>query len=111
LGQSGFLIRADKTFVIIDAYLSSTADRKAGNGSLEWKRRYPAPVSPEKLDFINIIICSHDHKDHLDLPTLQVLSGINPDTLFIAPAPTKQKILSLGVSLPNAILQRATAVG
>lgn len=108
MGQSGFIIQAGNTRLLIDAYLSNTADREAKNGEPGWKRRYPAPLPAEKLGFIDVVLCSHDHRDHIDSPTIETLARLNPGTLFISPAPTARKMISLGVSPECYIAARAS---
>ena len=65
-----------------------------------------APLPPEKLGFIDVVLCSHDHRDHIDSPTIETLARLNPGTLFISPAPTARKMISLGVS-PECYIARA----
>ena len=63
LGQLCYLIEADGMRIVTDPYLSNSCDRE-GN-----VRKYAPPVTLNEL-MPDIIIISHEHKDHLDPETL-----------------------------------------
>ncbi|OAQ20676.1 MBL fold metallo-hydrolase [Thermosulfurimonas dismutans] len=39
------------------------------------RRRIPAPILPEELPPVDLVLVSHAHRDHLDLPSLKRLPG------------------------------------
>ncbi|MCZ4119064.1 MBL fold metallo-hydrolase [Streptomyces sp. H39-S7] len=47
------------------------------------KRVHPVPVPLKTLGTVDVVVISHDHYDHLDMPTIQALVGT--DTVFAVP--------------------------
>ena len=97
LGQEGFLFKYQDTYVLIDPYLSDYVDQNCSTELVKWVRRYPAPVAPEEFDFVDYILCTHEHYDHADPDTLSKLVKINSKAKFIAPEPIRQTLLSYGI--------------
>lgn len=81
LGQVGFLIRYRNTTILIDGYLTDYVDRHASE-KIPWKRRYAPPISPEALDFIDAVLCTHDHSDHTDPDTIRAILSVNDKARF-----------------------------
>ena len=64
---------------------------------VQWVRRYPAPIAPEEFDFVDYILCTHEHYDHADPDTLSKLAKTNAKAKFIAPEPIRETLLSYGI--------------
>lgn len=68
LGQAGVKVTlADGTVILIDPYLSDTLRETKGE---RFTRQVPPPELPEGIT-PQIIAITHDHGDHLDMPTLE----------------------------------------
>lgn len=65
IGQSGYILKTQKSEIIIDPYLSDSVNRLAGR-----PRMRPVPIEPKDVS-CNAIICTHHHLDHLDLDAIQ----------------------------------------
>ena len=76
IGQAGFVLRAARTALVVDAFLSDRSDRLA-----------PAPVVAEELGFADAFLATHEHRDHLDLPTWPRFAAAAPRARFVVPAP------------------------
>lgn len=87
LGQSGYVIRTEKTQLIIDPYLSDSVNRVAGR-----PRTLPIPIEPKKIH-CDAVICTHNHLDHLDPDTV---SQIKKKQLFITTNEGKIELNRLG---------------
>lgn len=88
LGQNGFVYKAQNVIIYIDPYLSESSQRQT-----------LPPLKAEQVSNADIVLCSHDHGDHLDPKTIQIVAQKSPKSLFIVPRSALQRILSLGI--PN----------
>ena len=87
LGQSGYVLRTEKTQIILDPYLSDSVNRVAGR-----PRTLPIPMLPEDI-CCDAVICTHDHLDHLDPDTAM---AIPKGQLFITTSEGAQHLNRLG---------------
>jgi L-ascorbate 6-phosphate lactonase len=71
LGQAGFLIKTRKgKIILIDPYLSDYVNRVLQKENGQAFRRMTSPLfDPEKIR-ADILLCSHEHPDHLDIDAL-----------------------------------------
>ncbi len=72
-GHSAFLLEMDGKKILIDPMLGQTPAPHPLVGTKRYSRELPIEI--EKLPFIDIIILSHDHYDHLDYGSIQKLKG------------------------------------
>lgn len=89
IGQNGYLLRDGATEICIDPYLSNAVDRLAGRG-----RMAEAPFPPEKLKS-DVVVCTHDHVDHVDIDAIPLMK--KEKMLFLAPADARQTLADCGV--------------
>ena len=62
-------------------------------------RRYVEPgIAITDLPPVDFVIISHNHYDHLDIPTLTALSAQDPDTMFYVPLGNGDLLRKNGVS-------------
>ena len=95
LGQSGYLVKTDRTAVIIDPYLSDSVNRVAGR-----PRLLPIPLDPAEIS-CDAVVCTHDHLDHLDPDTVEKIPA---GQFFITTVGGREKLASLGQT--NAVSLR-----
>ncbi|MGH6899784.1 MAG: MBL fold metallo-hydrolase [Geminicoccaceae bacterium] len=70
LGHASFLIRLDGRTILTDPFLSEHASPLPPFGP---ERFAPPGLVPGQLPPIDILLLSHNHYDHLDLPTIEAL--------------------------------------
>ncbi|MBQ4324784.1 MAG: MBL fold metallo-hydrolase [Clostridia bacterium] len=87
LGQSGYLLKTERTELLIDPYLSDSVNRVAGR-----PRALPIPLLPEKI-ISDAIVCTHNHLDHLDPDTL---SRVRDSQRIITTSEGKAALSALG---------------
>ncbi|MFC3880509.1 MBL fold metallo-hydrolase [Algoriphagus namhaensis] len=85
LGQSGFLIQWRGVHLLLDPYLSGSLTKKYAQTDKPHVRMSELVISPEKLDFIDLVTSSHNHTDHLDAETLKPILKANPKIRFVIP--------------------------
>jgi N-acyl-phosphatidylethanolamine-hydrolysing phospholipase D len=67
LGHATFFIKMGQTHILTDPFFSDTAG-KFGFGA---KRYSSLPINIEDLPQLDVILCSHNHYDHLDIKSLK----------------------------------------
>jgi L-ascorbate metabolism protein UlaG (beta-lactamase superfamily) len=86
LGQSGFVLRFASATVLIDAFLSPHRDRLI-----------PAPFAPREAKGFDIVACTHEHVDHLDLEALPGIAEASPQARFVIPEPCAEMVIAAGI--------------
>ena len=89
IGQSGYILNDKKTEICIDPYLSDVVNRLQNR-----PRMVDAPFSPEDLKS-DVVICTHDHIDHVDIDAIPRMKKDN--MLFLAPSDAKATLFECGV--------------
>jgi N-acyl-phosphatidylethanolamine-hydrolysing phospholipase D len=71
LGHATIFLRIGETRILTDPHFSERASPLSWIGP---KRLHPVPVAVAELGRIDYIVISHNHYDHLDLPTLRQIA-------------------------------------
>lgn len=87
MGQCGFIIKTHWVTIGIDLVLSQLY---AKDGSP--RRQYPPPFGPEDGLLLEYLLVSHNHSDHLDIPTVTGLLNTNSGLKVLIPAAVKNEI-------------------
>lgn len=77
LGQHSFVVKGGGKTISFDPYLT---DYPGG-----MPRRFPPLIQPGDLKGIDLVLCSHEHVDHVDPWTLGPMARNNPGARFVAP--------------------------
>ncbi|MER5740680.1 MBL fold metallo-hydrolase [Streptomyces sp. NPDC002262] len=80
LGHSSVLAEVDGVRILFDPVWGERCSPFSFAGP---KRLHPAPAPLAALGPVDVVVISHDHYDHLDLPTIKALAST--DTLFAVP--------------------------
>jgi L-ascorbate metabolism protein UlaG (beta-lactamase superfamily) len=81
LGHATTLLEIDGHYVLTDPVWG---ERVSPSPTLGPARLHPVPISVQQLPRLDAIVISHDHYDHLDLPTVRAL--VNSQTApFLVP--------------------------
>lgn len=85
LGHATLLIELDGLTVLTDPLL---------RGRIAHLRRLAPPVSAEMLEGVDLVLVSHAHHDHLDVPSLKLVPGSPP---VLCPASASRAIRRAGL--------------
>jgi L-ascorbate 6-phosphate lactonase len=85
-GQSGFRLAAGESRVLVDPFLTDRPDR-----------RYRPPAAAADFADITLVLCTHEHGDHLDLPFLREFCAVNSTATIVVPAPVVDLAVGSGV--------------
>jgi L-ascorbate 6-phosphate lactonase len=98
LSQAGFVLKSPSgKIVYIDPYLSDVVERMFG-----FKRMMVCPISAEEV-VADLIVCTHEHLDHMDIDALPVVSN-NPRVRFAGPIECVKEFKKMGIAQERCIL-------
>jgi L-ascorbate 6-phosphate lactonase len=86
LGQAGFAVRAGGLVMLVDPFLAPMAERVSR----------PA-FDPAVAVGVDVVTCSHEHYDHLDLASLPTIAAASPAARFVVPRPLVDAIAAAGI--------------
>ena len=94
VGHATLLVQMDHLTFLTDPIWSETASPVSFAGP---SRHVPPGVAIEDLPPIDFVVISHNHYDHLDLPTLVALADRGADTVFYVPLENAALLQSEGI--------------
>ncbi len=92
LGQQSWVLKTPRYTCYIDPYLTPRV-----------KRNTPHFFTPAELTNADFILCTHDHSDHLDRPSIGGMMAASPQAKLILPAKAAATIAQDGVPLQRVI--------
>ncbi len=98
LGQEGYAIKSSDLIIYIDPYLSTYAERITLGKPNEHVRMMRSPMRPEEVTNADIVICTHDHADHIDPEGIPIISRSSEKAKFIVPECARQTMLDFHIS-------------
>ena len=98
IGGAGFVISHGNWKIGIDLYLSDSCMKEDGR----FKRLTPSPVAAEDLN-LKYLLASHEHGDHLDAASVNVIINMDSATRLICPSGTASAARRLGVPYEKII--------
>jgi len=98
LSQAGFVFKSPSgKIVYIDPYFSDVVERMFG-----FKRMMACPISVEEVN-ADLIICTHEHLDHMDIDALPVVAK-NSRARFAGPIECVKEFKKMGIPAERCAL-------
>jgi L-ascorbate 6-phosphate lactonase len=86
LGQHSFVLKLAGKVIYIDPYLSPDTSRQT-----------PPLLTPEEIAHADLVLCTHDHGDHIDPFAVRGIAAASPSARFVAPRPHRARMRECGV--------------
>lgn len=87
IGQGSLVLKMGGKVIWLDPYLDPELDRP-----VERRRMMPPPCAPEEATNADVILLTHDHRDHIDPASLPQVAAASPEARIIAPAPLRYRV-------------------
>ena len=84
-GQASFAARGGGTTILLDPFLSPYDGRL-----------HDPPLAPDECVGIDVVFCSHEHVDHLDVPSIDAIATASPGAVFVVPSPIVDMVTEAG---------------
>ncbi len=91
-GQASFAARGGGATVLFDPFLSPYDGRL-----------HPSPLAPEEAVGVDVVFCSHEHVDHLDVPSIGAIANASPGAVFVVPSPIVDMVTEAGVPADRVV--------
>ena len=92
-GQSSFAVKGAGVTVYIDPYLNPSP-----------RRLVPPPFGPEQVRNADLVLCTHDHGDHIDPTALPGIAKASPGAKILIPGVARDKVVGLGVPAQQLVV-------
>ena len=110
LGQAGFLLRCGALRIVIDPYLSDSLARKYHGKPFSHRRMMEPPIRPEEIPGADLLLCTHEHGDHLDPDTIPGICASSPSLRVVLPRYSAALGIQRGVDARRIIALNAGEV-
>lgn len=98
LGQEGFVFKTPSRIIYIDPYLSTYAEDLTKGKPDEHVRIKPAPIKPQDVTHADLVLCTHDHADHIDPDGIPLIAAKSPHAAFIVPECARDTMRGFGIA-------------
>ena len=98
IGQEGFVIKSQRLIIYIDPYLSTYAERITKGQVNEHIRMNPAPMQPKDVIHADIVLCTHNHADHIDPDGIPLIVQSSPMAHFVVPENARETMRGFGLN-------------
>lgn len=87
VGQGSLVLKLGGKVVWLDPYLDPETEKAP-----ESRRMMEPPCAPDEVTNADVVLLTHDHRDHIDPASLPDVAKASPDARIIAPAPHRERV-------------------
>jgi len=87
LGQAGFILRAGDATALVDPFLAPYDGRV-----------YESGLAATQAEGIDVVLCTHEHVDHLDADSAPAIAAASPGAVFVVPTPIVDMVTEAGIA-------------
>ncbi len=98
IGQEGYVFKTSRQIIYIDPYLSTYAEDLTRGQANEHVRIHDAPMAPEAVHHADLVLCTHDHADHIDPDSIPAIAMASPQAQFVVPECARHTLLGFGIA-------------
>lgn len=92
LGQASVVLKIKNKVIYIDPYLHPHE-----------LRLVPPLLKPAQVTNADLVLCTHDHEDHLDHWALPGIAAASGQAVFVVPAPSRRTVIDLGIDSARVV--------
>jgi len=92
LGQAGVILKMGRQVIYVDPYLAPAG-----------RRLIPPLLDPHQVTNADLVLCTHDHGDHLDPVAIGGIAAASPQAVFLVPRVALPRLEALGVGASRAV--------
>ncbi|MGI6543054.1 MAG: MBL fold metallo-hydrolase [Limnochordia bacterium] len=97
LGQMGFVLKGADTIIYIDPYLVESWTTLPDSGVKVSRRRFPPPFAGDQVRHAHFVLGTHNHSDHINVPTLIGIAASSLTSRFVVPQPHAGVLTTAGI--------------
>lgn len=87
IGQGSLVLKMGGKVIWLDPYLDPETDTSPGS-----RRLMEPPCAPDAVTNADVVLLTHDHRDHIDPASLPDVAASSPGARIIAPAPHRYRV-------------------
>lgn len=97
LGQMGFVLKGAGTIIYIDPYLVESWTTLPGTNTKVSRRKFPPPFAGDQVHHAHFVLGTHNHSDHINVPTYTGIAAGSPTARFVVPQPHVDVLTTAGI--------------
>lgn len=98
LPQAGIVLKSADVVVVVDPYVSDWLETASPDNPEPVVRARPSTLAPAELTLADVVLCTHEHPDHLDRGAVGAIAG-DEGPAVVVPEPARTLVERWGVAV------------